>query len=235
MTEPETGTRRVLLLIPTEMELEAIGGDGRIAAWKRQGVAVQLCGFGLIAAGILASRAIAEFRPERVILAGIAGSLDPQRCPPGVATAFDWVQMDGIGVGSGAGYLAPADLGWQQFPTNGSGWDRDDSLLPLGSPGPGGRDDHGGLELLSVCSASADAAGAGLRRNRYPRAAAEDMEGYAVAAACRLAGLPLLIVRGISNLAGNRAHADWKLKEALQSTADWLQIELNRGPGAGKC
>jgi futalosine hydrolase len=52
-----------------------------------------------------------------------------------------------------------------------------------------------------------------------PAAVAEDMEGFAVALACRLAGVPLTIIRGISNTAGDRDHARWRVPEALAAAA----------------
>jgi futalosine hydrolase len=40
-----------------------------------------------------------------------------------------------------------------------------------------------------------------------------------VALACRLAGVPLTIIRGISNTAGDRDHARWRVPEALAAAA----------------
>ena len=57
------------------------------------------------------------------------------------------------------------------------------------------------------------------RRGLFPDAAAEDMEGFAVALACRLAGVPLSIVRGISNTAGDRDPARWLVPEAVAAAA----------------
>ncbi len=54
----------------------------------------------------------------------------------------------------------------------------------------------------------------------FPKAVAEDMEGYAVALACRLHDVPLTIIRGISNQAGDRNHDGWQVAEALQSAAE---------------
>ena len=45
------------------------------------------------------------------------------------------------------------------------------------------------------------------------------MEGFAVALACRLAGVPLLIVRGISNTAGDRDTIRWQIEAALAAAA----------------
>ena len=60
---------------------------------------------------------------------------------------------------------------------------------------------------------------------RFPGAAAEDMEGFGVALACALHGVPLSIVRGISNAAGQRAPAHWRISPAL-AAARTLLLEL---------
>jgi futalosine hydrolase len=61
------------------------------------------------------------------------------------------------------------------------------------------------------------------RLDRYPEVVAEDMEGYAVALACRLENVPLVIVRGISNVVGDRLSENWQIPEAL--TAAWSIAE----------
>jgi futalosine hydrolase len=45
------------------------------------------------------------------------------------------------------------------------------------------------------------------------------MEGFAVAFACRLAGVPCEIVRGLSNAAGDRDPAGWVTADALAAAA----------------
>ena len=49
---------------------------------------------------------------------------------------------------------------------------------------------------------------------------AEDMEGFGVALACRLGGVPLGIVRGISNDAGDRDKSRWQIPAALTAAAE---------------
>ena len=70
-----------------------------------------------------------------------------------------------------------------------------------------------------MCAASADDADVRLRRTAFPEAVAEDMEAFGVALACRLAGLPLDIVRGISNTAGDRRRENWRTQTALEAVA----------------
>ncbi len=82
--------------------------------------------------------------------------------------------------------------------------------LPLGAA-----DETRNRQLLSVCAASGCVSEAESRSLAYPDALAEDMEGFGVAAACRLAGVPLQIVRGISNQAGDREHGRWQIEAAM--------------------
>ncbi len=57
------------------------------------------------------------------------------------------------------------------------------------------------------------------RRSRHPDAAGEEMEGYAVAVAAQLFDVGLTIVRGFSNVAGERDRSQWRMQEALERAA----------------
>lgn len=184
-----------LVLVPTELErrgLEALGGF--------PGLRCELCGFGPVAAAARTAELVARHGPARVLLVGIAGSLDPQAAPVGSAASFARVWIDGLGAGSGKDFLPPSRLGFPQ-------WEAIGESLDLAPGGAG--------VLLSVCSASATSAESAQRRERYPEAVAEDMEGFGAALACRLAGAPLAIVRGLSNPAGVRDRHAWRIPEAL--------------------
>jgi futalosine hydrolase len=176
----------VLILVPTTAEAELLG-PGLPGR-------VCICGFGLAAAGAGAAHAIATHRHAAqagVVLAGAAGTYDAARLAIGTAVDAAAVRVDGIGAG-GAG---PAALGFAEA----------DVLLLDGTEG----------ELLSVAEAAATREEAAARAGRHPLALAEEMEGFAVAVAASLFGVPLRIVRGASNLAGDRDHAGWRLAEAL--------------------
>ncbi len=67
---------------------------------------------------------------------------------------------------------------------------------------------------LTVGMASADLATASKRFSHYG-AFAENMEGSAVAQACFRFGVPVIECRGMSNIAGNRSKAHWRLEEAI--------------------
>ncbi len=184
----------MLILVPTELESGLLFPDGPPAPRA-------VCGFGLAAAGAGAAHAIAEHRSaaeDGVILVGAAGTYDPFRHPVGTAIRAGSVRCDGIGAGSGDGHRTAADLGFAAA----------DSIA-IG-PGP---------ELLSVAAAAGSVAEAAARSARYPAAAGEEMEGYAVAVATWLFGVDLTIVRGFSNAAGDRDRAGWQMDGALGRAA----------------
>jgi futalosine hydrolase len=58
------------------------------------------------------------------------------------------------------------------------------------------------------------------------------MEGFGVALACALARVPLAIVRGISNAAGERDTKRWRIREALAAARE-TALELLRRPDWG--
>jgi futalosine hydrolase len=184
----------VLVLVPTELESGLLFPDGPPAP-------LAVCGFGLAAAGAGAAHAIAEHRAaaeDGVVLVGAAGAYDTSRHPIGTAVRAGSVRCDGIGAGSGDGYRSAAELGFAAA-----------GAIVLGQ----------GPELLSVATAAGSTAEAADRQSRYPAAAGEEMEGYAVAVAAWLFGVDLTIVRGFSNAAGDRDHAGWRMDEALGRAA----------------
>jgi futalosine hydrolase len=213
-----------LVLFPTELERRRIDDHGGIGS----GLALQaLCGFGPVAAAARTAELLASLRPARVLLVGIAGAYDIATHPVGEAFEFDSVAIEGVGVGEGTGLVAPPALGFPQWPGSAEGSSPIFDRLPLCAPA-GERHPL----LLTTCAASADARQAALRRERFPDAVAEDMEGFAVATACAMAGAPLRIVRGISNQVGDRAPEHWRIPaalaavrrvalEILESRADW--------------
>ncbi len=229
-----------LLLIPTEPELRLLrprlgplAGDGHVVGqWT-----IALCGFGLVAAAARTAMLIAQQRPQQVLLVGIAGALSDSAAI-GSAYTFERVVCDGIGVGSDSDYLAAGEIGWNQWAGEGAVSAIGDEI-ELASGAQNGHTADGsatesrspaatGATLLSVCAASAHQRQAQQRQQRYPAAIAEDMEGFGVAMACKLAGVPLQIVRGISNCAGDRELKRWQIQEALAAAAERASA-LNSG------
>lgn len=188
-----------------------------VAVANEHHFALQICGFGPIAAAARTAGLIARYQSKRVILLGIAGAYNISQTPIGSAHRFSEVACDGIGVGSGIDHQSASKMGWHQFNVGDAQPEIDDSIeldswLVRGLPNTG--------KLLTVCSASANEAEALRRTKMHPNAVAEDMEGFGVAMSCALARVPLQIVRGISNRAGDRNHGDWRIEEALRAAAE---------------
>jgi futalosine hydrolase len=203
-----------LVIVPTEPERRLL--TPALAAGLGSSVPMELCGFGPVAAAARTAALIAVHTPARVLLVGIAGRLDA-RLDIGAAYRFDRVACYGVGAGSGDGFVPAEALGWSQWPG-----DPPDPAAAVGDmielpAHVGGVPAHG--LLLTACTASATAEDVLRRMKLFPAAVAEDMEGFAVALACRLAGVPLTIIRGISNTAGDRDHARWRVPEALAAAA----------------
>jgi len=215
-----------ILLIPTSIERSVIEphlrrripallrNENVNAAWQ-----IELCGFGLIAAAASTAHLIERYRPDRVLLVGIAGSLNDSLCV-GTACLFDQVTCHGIGVGDAFSdqHRSSNQLGWQQVEGNETRPSIGDTIpLTRRWTGNGIASPH---RLISVTAASASQAEATKRQSLFLGAAAEDMEGFAVALACEIAGVALEIIRGISNRAGDRNHDRWQIKPALLAAAE---------------
>ena len=212
-----------LILVPTQLELDRLR-PSLTEKLSKHDCSFQLCGFGPIAAAARAGALLARYKPERVVLIGIAGSYS-DHLELGSAYRFDLVACDGVGVSIGAGFQGAGQLGWHQF--NGDGTEpRVGDLIQLDAAYIDGIPSAG--LLVTCCAASASQDEAELRLKRYPEASAEDMEGFAVALACSLARVPLQIVRGVSNRAGDRDLENWRIEEALDAASTFAADVMAR-------
>lgn len=189
-----------LLLTPTEPEAKRLAQAGLVA---------RRTGFGPVAAAVRSAALLAQTRPQRVLLLGCAGSYDAARLAPGQAAVFGRFSLGGIGVGQGPDHRSINELGWEAWTATEEHASWPATLVSASE----------GAHLVSVCAASAHPGEAAAVRTRYPDALAEDMEAYAVAAACREAGVPFHCMRGISNVVGERDRAHWKLAASLDEVA----------------
>lgn len=213
---------RTLILVPTEFELallrphlsftlESIGGTFAV------------CGFGPIASGICTTRLLAEFSPETAILIGIAGALTSSE-KIGTARVYDQIGCYGIGAGSGSAFQTASELGWNQFMAPDAGQIIGDTLRLRDSVN---ETNESAPMLLTVCAASASIDDVTNRLRKFPNAVAEDMEAFSVAMACRIAKIPLTVIRGISNVAGDRNKANWHVAAAIEAAAELTISKLS--------
>lgn len=219
LDDVKTATK-TLVLVPTAREMESLdqlgGLPGELAVSA-------VCGFGVVSAAARSSQLLSALRPRRVLLVGIAGTFDEKVASIGSAVEFSTVVVDGIGAGEGEGFVGPQAMGFPQWPgVEASGAPSIFHRIDLASSGADAM-------LLTGCAASGDAAHAATRRQRFPEARAEDMEGFAVAMACALHSCPVRIVRGIANVAGDRDSSHWRILQALAAAREMAMKIIESG------
>jgi futalosine hydrolase len=221
------GIRDCLLLVPTAMERERLRSvrefDQTITVL---GVTVELCGFGPVAAAAKTARLLAQTQYRRVLLAGIAGSYCDS-LPVGSAGLFEQVGCWGIGAGSGKEFQIAPRIGFSQLSENRPDQASRD-IVNLETP----LNQAAHSLLLTCCATAQSVDDCKQRLKHFPEAVAEDMEGFGVAVACHAAGIPLAIVRGISNRAGDRHVSGWAIGPALQAAAE-LAVEVLKTSSQG--
>jgi futalosine hydrolase len=74
--------------------------------------------------------------------------------------------------------------------------------------------------VLTVSTVTGTAARAAELRDRHPHALAEAMEGFGVAEAASLHGVPVLEIRAVSNPVGPRDRAAWRIGDALAALTE---------------
>ena len=200
---------RLLVLVPTSFELQFLQPALDDAVRDADGI-FAVCGFGPIASGIITTQLLAKHAPGKVVVVGIAGALNSSAAV-GTADMYSKIGCYGIGAGSGSGFQTAGDLGWSQWIDPESGVAFGDTIQLS--------QEQSDTSLLTVCATSASAADVADRLQKFPDAVAEDMEAFAVAMACRMARIPLVVIRGISNVAGDRNKANWKIDAALKAAA----------------
>lgn len=211
-----------MILVPTQFELNKLQPQLQQVIEIAGGM-ITLCGFGPVVSGIATARLLAGFVPDSVILVGIAGSLNPS-AKIRTASVFSNIGCYGIGAGSGSDFKSAGELGWNQWTDPESGQAFGDTLRlndaanELNASNP---------MLLTVCAASANTDDVTDRLLKFPNAVAEDMEAFSVAMACRMAGIPLTVVRGISNIAGDRDKSSWQVAAALAAAAELTIAKLS--------
>jgi len=193
--------------VPTEIERKHLASQPRFSSYGPH----ELCGFGPVAAAARTTSQIAVHKPDRVILIGIAGTFNTSVLPVGGAALLPRVIMHGIGVGTDETFVPAGEMGFQHWPGKDDETAIGDEIV-LSTPRP-----WISGSLLTCSAASASIQDMRHRLNRYPDIVAEDMEGYGVALACGLENVPLVIIRGISNIVGDRLSKNWQIPEALIS------------------
>ncbi|WP_438431202.1 futalosine hydrolase [Gorillibacterium sp. sgz500922] len=232
MEESVQAAGRVLVMVAVEAEREALAGlagaDGRFD--------VRLCGVGPVAAAARTAAALAAAGPGAyalVLSAGIGGGFADRALPGSLVVATEAAAPE-LGAetpgeaSAGGGFLPLEELGFgaSRYPAEPTLAARLAAALTAAglavTAGP----------VLTVSTVTGTAETAKKRGRRTPAPAAEGMEGFGVAEAAGLFGLPFLELRAISNAVGPRDRGAWKMKEAfaaLRAAVPVIREVLIRG------
>lgn len=213
-----------LILIPSLLEMNYLRHEsatelsGDFPAWSQASHIFAVCGIGPAAAALSTSLLIARFQPQRVILAGIAG-----------AYAQSGLAVGDVVQGSQEIF---ADLGYQ---TDEAFVNLDQMNLPMLPTHRGDLKCTQVLDTFPKLAAARDflTVSAVTNSNRVADklwntygAVLENMEGAAVAMACRFHQVPCFELRAISNLVGPRDPKAWKIDEAMLNLKQVLFDQL---------
>ncbi len=159
------------------------------------------------------SETAAQGCPYRLVIsAGIGGGF-PDCAPIGSLVVADAIIAPDLGAETPEGFRSVDELG---FGSSSIEVDRElagrlaRALADAGQPTAVG-------PVLTVTTVTGSAGTAAALTERIPGAAAEAMEGYGVALAASLYGLPAIELRAISNAVGPRDRGAWRIKDALQA------------------
>ncbi|MGW0912201.1 futalosine hydrolase [Streptomyces sp. NPDC002784] len=191
----------------------------------------------LVATAVPAERdAVAQAFPGEVIAVGVG----PARAAAGTATALARAPYDlVVSAGIGGGFAPHAPLGSlvvaDEITAADLGAETPDGFLPVTELGFGTVTHRppealvretaaatGALTgaVLTVSTVTGTAARAAALRARHPTALAEAMEGFGVAEAAALHGVPVLEIRAVSNPVGPRDRAAWRIGAALAALTE---------------
>ncbi|MEU5898014.1 MULTISPECIES: futalosine hydrolase [Streptomyces] len=157
------------------------------------------------------ARGAAEGRPYTLVVsAGIGGGFQPD-APVGSLVVADEITVADLGAETPEGFTPVTGLGFGAVTHR-----PPPSLVRELADACGAATGA----VLTVSTVTGSAGRAAALRLRHPRALAEAMEGFGVAEAAVLHGLPVLEVRAVSNPVGPRDRAAWRIGDALSALSD---------------
>ncbi len=204
--------RRILIVTAVQQEADAIG--------LSDSAFVVVGGIGRANAAVTTTTAIHDEGPfDVVISAGVAGSLPNGNLSIGdVVVASSSVYTE-EGLITPDGFQDMAAMGFSLGDFSGNTVPVDETVLDcLGAIGV-----TGSIATVATCSGTDEQAALVADRTGC---LCEAMEGAAVVHAARLAGLPAIEIRSISNTTGNRADQQWDLALALSNLGDAINAAI---------
>lgn len=199
---------RGLIVTAVDIEKDAVlRGMG-----KQINVDVLVGGVGPIVSAIHTSVALERKTYDWIINMGIGGGFRNRASIGSLVVASDMIAVDfGVETPTGFSFADEVGLGYCRIVSEeklrASVLQAFDSAGLKTATGP----------ILTVLTCTGTEATAKELQRRVPQAAAEAMEGFGVAAAGLTKKIPVLEVRAISNVVGQRDKTKWRIDEALES------------------
>jgi futalosine hydrolase len=204
----------VVTAVPAERDAvtRAFGEQDHSQGSKEPGLRVTVLagGVGPAAAAASTARALATDAYDLVVSAGIGGGFAGV-APLGSVVVADAIVAADLGAETPQGYVPVTGLGF------GTVEHRPPAALVQALAEATGATAG---TVLTVSTVTGTAARADELRARHPRAAVEAMEGFGVAEAAALFGLPVLEIRAVSNAVGPRDREAWRIGDALAALTD---------------
>ncbi|WP_373466946.1 futalosine hydrolase [Streptomyces umbrinus] len=151
---------------------------------------------------------------DLVLCAGIGGGFQPA-APIGSLVVADEIVAADLGAETADGFVPVSDLGFASV-THRPAPDLVRRVAAATGASAG--------SVLTVSTVTGSARRAAELRSRHPRALAEAMEGFGVAAACAVADCPVLEIRAVSNPVGPRNRALWHIEDALTALTKAFEL-----------
>lgn len=199
---------RVLIMTAVAPERDAVqrglGHDSRFE--------FALAGVGLAAAAVNGAMVLAAAQYDLVVIFGIAGGFPGQAEIGSLVVASEIIAAD-LGVELLDGFSSLDELGFGTTRISVAADTAERLTAALTAAGLSART----APVLTVATATGTAATAAQLAARVPGAAAEAMEGFGIATAAALRGVPVIEIRAISNAVGPRDRDAWRIGDALQA------------------
>lgn len=209
-------TMKVLIVVATYAEAQALQMSQKNQALSCK---IVVSGVGPVAAALATQAALTQQSYDLVVSAGIAGAFSEHGLYPGdVVLSSQIIQAD-LGAWDKNDFCSLKELGLSLSPTQEhSGvfevWPKAYIWAEQISANYG--------PMLTLSSVTGSDVQAKQLQERYPNALTEGMEGAGVAHASWLAGVPVVEIRGISNMVGPRDRSAWQIAPALVACAQGL-------------
>ncbi|MEP1448125.1 MAG: 5'-methylthioadenosine/S-adenosylhomocysteine nucleosidase [Paraglaciecola sp.] len=187
-------------------------------------VALVKCGIGKVAASVSTSVVIQHFAPDYVINTGSAGGFSSHLNIGDIVIATELRHHDadlthfGYELGQNAGMPAyfECDKSMLQHAAN--------AVSSLSNVQV-----QQGLICTGDSFVGSDEAAAVIRRN-FPKVCAVEMEGVAIAQSCHLLGIPFLVIRSLSDIAGKTSTVSFEayLDQAAKNSATLVMQTISK-------